>query len=93
MNYNSPPTRNHPGAPKFDGTNVRDLPRFFDDIDFVADEYGKDDAWKKKKVLYYAESEVSEVWTVLGDVHNPTKMWAEVKKAITDLYPLLSESQ
>lgn len=91
MSRTAPPRRGESSAPKFDSSKPYSLSRYFEDIEELASECNGDDAWKKKKLLYYGDAEDAEIWESIPGLANATT-WDQVKGHIKRYYPSLNSS-
>lgn len=85
-----PPRRGARDAPKFDGTEPLELPRFFDDIEYIATECNLTDTEKIRYTKYYASTATAELWETADEVKSTANDWGKAKEAIVKFYPSLS---
>lgn len=93
MSNPRPPRRGARDAPAFDGTDAKDLERFFDDLEFIATESVLDDAAKIRYAKYYATGKASQIWGALDELKDGAQDWAAAKQAIKNMYPELADGQ
>ncbi|KAG5649061.1 hypothetical protein H0H81_006630, partial [Sphagnurus paluster] len=86
------PARGHSLAPLFSPNRVRELKRYFADMDHLFDDYAiVDEAAMKRHTLRYLEVETSELWEELTEYTAGTH--AEWRTAIFKLYPGASDDR
>jgi hypothetical protein len=86
------PMRSKQIAPIFDGTQARDLPRSFADIEQLFRQANiTDDNEKKKKVVYYTDFDTEQLWKYIPEFDDPTSTYADFKDAIMEYYPEAAE--
>lgn len=89
-----PPRRGARDAPSFDGSKPLELPRFLEDVEMIVDDAGfMDDASKLKYALYYASTEVVELWKTIPEVGARNPDWDTIKKKMKEHYPVLEEGK
>ena len=82
------PARGERSAPIFDKSKPRELPRFFDELEYLMDQAALTlEAEKKKQVLRYVEFEVEQMWKMFCEYADPTKTYQDFKNAILAHYP------
>src|ERR1700678_3949937 len=86
------PMRGERTAPIFDGTQARDLPRNFTDIEALFRQANiTDDNEKKKQVVYYTDVDTEQLWKWIPEFNDPTSTYADFKDAIMEFYPDAAE--
>jgi hypothetical protein len=80
--------RNERAAPRFDSSNPRELPRFFEDLESLmtrASITTEEDM--KKQVLKYTDINTEQMWKTFPEYTLAIHTYAEFKKAILEQYP------
>src|SRR5271168_4160364 len=86
------PMRGERTAPIFDGTQARDLPRYFTDIETLSHRAKiTNDNEKKKQVIYYTNVDTEQIWKCIPEFDDPTSTYADFKNAIMEFYPEAAE--
>ena len=82
------PSRGDRSAPQFDTKHLRELRRYFSDLEYC---FGRaqitDEAEKKKHACRFVDVDTSELWESLAEFADITKTYDEFCKAIHALYP------
>ena len=82
------PARGERAAPKFDNSKPRELPRFFEDLEFL---FGRakitDESEKKRQLLRYVDFELEQIWKTFPEFDDPQKTYEDFKAAILVHYP------
>ena len=82
------PARGERSAPTFDKTKPRELPRFFDELEYLFERTELTvDADQKRQVLRYVDFEVEQIWKTLREYTDPEKTYDDFKNAILAHYP------
>jgi hypothetical protein len=84
------PLRGTDAAPKFDG-NPRELIRYFDDVEQLADAAGLNDAQRIKATLRYIHRDDAETWETLSEVKAGD--FGKFCEAVKELYPGCKEDK
>ena len=82
------PARGERAAPTFDKSKPRELPKFFEDLEYLfiqAQIASK--AEKKKQVLRYVEYETEQIWKTFPEFRDATASYEDFKQAILVHYP------
>ncbi|KAL5478648.1 hypothetical protein ACEPAI_1925 [Sanghuangporus weigelae] len=89
-----PPLRGDKRAPIFDGADPKELFQFFDDVEAIAIDVNWDASTTiRRGFLYYAKTDVAEVWETLPEVFaNPADI-GDFKAAMKKLYPSLADGK
>lgn len=82
-----PPRRRDRNAPTYDGKELLDLPRFIEEIEEIAVDCQKDDAWKKHALTYYAAPMIVDEWKGIPEIGDAAKSWNDTKTALYRNYP------
>lgn len=67
-----------------------DLPRYFEDIEYIATECNLGPAEQIRYAKYYASSSVAELWETDPTLSSTASDWDVAKKTICNFYPTLS---
>lgn len=82
------PARGERAAPTFDQSRPQELPRFFEDLEYLLDRAGiAADADKKRQILRYVDFETERIWKALPEYKAVAKTYLEFKEAILSYYP------
>jgi len=85
------PARGERAAPTFDNTKPREIPRFFEDLEFLFKRAKvTDEAEKKKQLTRYVDFELEQIWKTFPEFENPLKSYEDFKAAILVHYPDVS---
>ncbi|OCB90413.1 hypothetical protein A7U60_g2368 [Sanghuangporus baumii] len=84
------PSRGDKRAPTFDGSEPKELPRFFEDIAEIARQAAWNDRDHIRKFLYYAKTDIAELWETTDETNDPNPDVEMVKREIIALYPSLT---
>ncbi|KAL5523405.1 hypothetical protein ACEPAF_1094 [Sanghuangporus sanghuang] len=85
-----PPSRGDKRAPMFDSLEPKELPRFFEDVAEIARQATWNDRDHVRKFLYYAKTDIVELWKTTDEINNPNPDVEMVKREIIALYPSLT---
>ncbi|KAL5532491.1 hypothetical protein ACEPAF_6061 [Sanghuangporus sanghuang] len=85
-----PPSRGDKHAPMFDGSEPKELSRFFEDVAEIARQAVWNDRDHVQKFLYYAKTNVAELWKTTDEINDPNPDVEMVKREIIALYPSLT---
>lgn len=86
------PVRGERAAPMFDITKPQELPKYFDEIEYLFSRAAiSDETTKKCHVLRYVNFEIERLWKAIPEFKNPTSSYADFKKAILYYYPEASD--
>jgi hypothetical protein len=82
------PARGERAAPTFDPTKPRELPRFFDELEYL---FGRSNMTnndeKKRQLLRYIDFDTEQIWKTFPEFKNPAQTYEEFKAAILTHYP------
>ena len=82
------PARGERAAPTFDTTKPRELPRFFDDLEYLFDRAGMtENADRKKHLLRYVDVDTEQTWKTFSEYKSIDKTYSDLKEAILKYYP------
>ena len=82
------PMRNERTAPTFDTARPRELPRFFEDLEYLMERATiVTHADKKKQVVRYTDFDTEQIWKSLPEFKNAASSYDDFKKAIMVHYP------
>lgn len=82
------PMRNERAAPKFDSTNPRELPRFFQDLEHLFTRANVAlDFDKKQYTVDYADYATEQVWKTFPEFKAVLKTYEDFRDAILEHYP------
>ncbi|KAL5523408.1 hypothetical protein ACEPAF_1675 [Sanghuangporus sanghuang] len=84
-----PPSRGDKCAPTFDGSEPKELPRFFEDVAEIARQAAWNDRDHVRKFLYYTKTDVAELWETTDEINDLNPDVETVKREIIALYPSL----
>ena len=86
------PARGEETAPIFDKLKPHELPRFFDELEYLFVRAAiTSEADKKRHTLRYADFDIELLWRAIPEFADPTKTYDEFKAAILNFYPEASE--
>ena len=86
------PTRGENSAPIFNKFKPRELPRFFDGLEYLFVRAAiTSEADKKRHTLRYVDFDIEEIWSAIPEFADPTKTYAKFKAGILYFYPDASE--
>ena len=86
------PARDEDTAPIFNKLKARELPRFFDELEYLfARAAITSEADKKRHTLRYVDFDIELLWRTIPEFSDPTKTYDEFKAAILHFYPDASE--
>ena len=71
---------------KFDGKSSSELLQYLEDIDFIGDAVGLNNAKKIKAVLHYTALDEAEVWQMLPELTANLVNWDEFMKVVKKMY-------
>ena len=84
------PMCNERAAPTFDGSNPRELPRFFEDLESLMERaLITSETEMKKQVLKYVDIHTELMWKIFPEFINANNTYKEFKDAILDQYPVV----
>ena len=82
------PSRGDKTAPQFDPKRLRELRRFFSELEYLFDRAGNvSNEEKKRHVTRYADVDACDLWETLSEFKDNTNTFKDFKKAIYELYP------
>lgn len=82
------PARGERAAPTFDKSKTRELPRFFDEFEYLLERAAiQTEPEKKRQLLRYVDFDIEQMWKTLPEYADPTKNYDDFKKAILVHYP------
>jgi hypothetical protein len=82
------PARGERAAPTFDRNKPRELPRFFDELEFLFERAAiTDETTKKKQLLRYVDYEIEQIWKTFDEFRNPADTYEDFKQAVLNYYP------
>ncbi|CAK5276435.1 unnamed protein product [Mycena citricolor] len=82
------PARGARGAPEFDSSKPRQLPRYFSDLELEFARVGvTDETEKKRHATRYVSVDDQDTWESLTEFTSVTTTYADFKKAVLKLYP------
>jgi hypothetical protein len=94
----SMPCRGEVTAPTFNKLNPRELPKFFDELEYLFEradirwnEYEEEDFYLKRHTLRYVDFETEELWRAIPEFADPVMGYDDFKAGILGLYPDTSE--
>ena len=82
------PARGERAAPVFDKTKTRELPRFFDEFEYLLERAAiQTEAEKKRQLLRYVDFDIEQMWKTLPEYADVNKTYEDFKKAVLVHYP------
>lgn len=82
------PARGERAAPTFDQSKPQELPRFFDELEYLFNRAGiTADSEKKKQLLRYVAFEIEQIWKALPEFKSVTNTYDDFKNAVLAFYP------
>jgi hypothetical protein len=86
------PARGEDTAPIFNKLKPRELPRFFDELEYLFVRAAiTSEADKKRHTLRYVDFDIELLWRAIPEFADPTKTYAEFKAGIIYFYPDASD--
>ena len=86
------PARGEDAAPIFNKLKSRELPRFFDELEYLFVRAAiTSEADKKRHTLRYVDFDIELLWRAIPEFTDPTKTYDEFKAGILYFYPDASE--
>ena len=86
------PVRGEDTAPIFNKLKHRELPRFFDELEYLFVRAAiTSEADKKRHTLRYVDFDIELLWRAIPEFSDPIKTYDEFKTGILNLYPDASE--
>lgn len=82
------PARGERAAPIFDKAKTRELPRFFDEFEYLLERAAiQTEPERKRQLLRYVDFDVEQMWKTLPEYADAAKTYQDFKKAILVHYP------
>ena len=82
------PARGECAAPTFDSAKIRELPRFFSELEYLFKRaHLTSESEKKKHILRYVNFNTEQMWKIIPEFSDSSKKYDDFKDAILAHYP------